>query len=244
MNDHRLVIKKSILFSGFEPRPSCIPSRCPIPARPEKILSAGLLMEIVHHFWMINDFLIFHLDQFSHLFSCIKSMRNSQMRSIRVALAVFLAKMRLGISNAVLASIFCLKNKRVIAQIIHDVSKALLNDFVCNNLGLGHIDRVSVLRDHQTSVSTKLMAERDDQVIIVMDGTYLFIQKSSDNKFQRRSFSMHKHRNLIKPMMITATVKAAIETILNTIQFSSSFLLASIFSVGWLHFECDRPFPS
>lgn len=166
------------------------------------------------------------------------------MRSIRVALAVFLAKMRLGISNAVLASIFCLKNKRVVAQIIHDVSKALLNDFVGNNLGLGHIDRVSVLRDHQTSVSTKLMTERDNQLIIVMDGTYLFIQKSSDNKFQRRSFSMHKHRNLIKPMMITATVKAATETILITIQFSSSPLLPSIFSVGRLHLECDRPFPS
>ena len=50
------------------------------------------------------------------------------------------------------------------------------------------------------------MAERDDQVIIVMDGTYLFVQKSSDHIFQRRSYSMHKHRNLVKPMIITATV--------------------------------------
>ena len=170
-------------------------------------------------------------------------MRNSPIRSIRIALAVFLAKMRLGISNTVLASIFCLKSKRVIAQIIHDVSKALLNDFVGNNLGLGHIDRVSVLRDHQTSVSTKLMTERDDQLVIVMDGTYLFIQKSSDNKFQRRSFSMHKHRNLIKPMMITATVKAGTEIIMNTIHFCLHPYSHRYFS-GRLHFERDRPFPS
>ena len=145
-------------------------------------------------------------------------MRNSKIRSIRVALAVFLAKMRLGISNTVLSSIFHLKNKRVVGHIIHDVSKALLKDFVPQNLGFGHIDRMSVLRYHQTSASTKLMAERDDQLIIVMDGTYLFIQKSSSNKFQRRSFSMHKHRNLIKPMMITATVNEEIKIIQNMIQ--------------------------
>lgn len=139
-------------------------------------------------------------------------MRNSQIRSIRVALAVFLAKMRLGISNAVLASLFYLKNKRVVAHIIHDVSKALLNDFGPQNLGLGHIDRMAVLQHHQTSAATKLMAERDDQLIIVMDGTYLYIQKSSSNKFQRKTFSMHKHRNLIKPMMITATVNEKIRS--------------------------------
>ena len=50
------------------------------------------------------------------------------------------------------------------------------------------------------------MADGDDQVIVVMDGTYLFVQKSGNNQFQRRSFSMHKHRNLIKPMITTATV--------------------------------------
>ena len=50
------------------------------------------------------------------------------------------------------------------------------------------------------------MAGRDDQLIIVMDSTYLYLQKSSNNEFQRRSFSMHKHRHLIKPMIITATV--------------------------------------
>ena len=55
------------------------------------------------------------------------------------------------------------------------------------------------------------MTDRDDQAIIVMDGTYLYLQKSSNNEFQRRSFSMHKHRNLIKPMIITATVNVRSE---------------------------------
>jgi hypothetical protein len=50
------------------------------------------------------------------------------------------------------------------------------------------------------------MAQRNDQAILVADGTYLFVQKSSDNEFQRRSFSMHEHRNLVKLMIITAEV--------------------------------------
>lgn len=149
---------------------------------------------------------VFHSDQFNHLLNNISSMRNSRLRSIRVALAVFLAKMRLGLSNAVLASIFHLNGKRSVSRTVNGVSKALLKDFVPHHLGFTHIDRDSVLRHHQTSISSKLLVDRDDQVIIVMDGTYLFVQKSRDNKFQRRSFSMHKHRNLIKPMLITATV--------------------------------------
>lgn len=151
-----------------------------------------------------------HSDQFNHLVNSISSMRNSRIRSIRVALAIFLAKMRLGLSNTVLASLFHLNDKRSVSRSVNAVSKALLKDFVPFHLGFQHIDRDSVLRHHQTSISSELMVERDDQVIIVMDGTYLFIQKSGDNKFQRRSFSMHKHRNLIKPMIITATVSKTI----------------------------------
>ena len=133
-------------------------------------------------------------------------MRNSSVRSVRAALALFLVKMRLGMSNRVLSSLFRLQSKRVVSRIVHQVAEALLKDFVPYHLGFQHIDRETVLQHHQTSISSQLMTDHDDQVIIVMDGTYLFIQKSSNNSFQRRSFSMHKYRNLIKPMITTATV--------------------------------------
>jgi hypothetical protein len=135
-----------------------------------------------------------------------KGIRNSPVRSTRVALAVFLAKMRLGLSNTVLASMFHFENKRTVSRIIHAAATALTRDFVPLYLGFRHIDRNAVLREHLARIATQLMTERDDQVIIVMDGTYLFVQNSSNNLFQRRSYSMHKHRNLIKPMIITATV--------------------------------------
>ena len=66
------------------------------------------------------------------------------------------------------------------------------------------------------------MADRDDQLIIVMDSTYLYLQKSSNNEFQRRSFSMHKHRNLIKPMIITATVYVFVTIIHKIFKFEKA----------------------
>jgi hypothetical protein len=187
--------------------------------------------------------LIFHLDQFDNLLNNIISMRNSYVRSIRVALTVFLVKMRLGVSNRVLASLFHLKNKRVVSRIIHEVTEALLKDFVPYHLGFQHIDRKTILQHHQISIASQLMADQDDQVIVVMDGTYLYVQKSSNNKFQRRSFSMHKHRHLIKPMITTATVSITysyFECITSLEKLLERFILNVIYIcyTGRIHLEC------
>ena len=54
-------------------------------------------------------------------------MRNSNNRSVRVAVAIFRgngAKMRLGVSNDVLATIFHIYDKRAVSRIIHQVTNA------------------------------------------------------------------------------------------------------------------------
>lgn len=43
------------------------------------------------------------------------------------------------------------------------------------------------------------------QALLVLDGTYIFIQKSKNFAFQRNSFSFHKGRPLVKPMVIVST---------------------------------------
>lgn len=133
-------------------------------------------------------------------------MRNSSIRSVRVAVAVFLMKMRLGLSNRVLAVLFHLNNKRVVSHIVGQVRTALMKDFVPFHLGFQHIDHQVAIDQHQTAIATILHTTRPHQLCVVADGTYLFIQKSMDNQFQRRSFSTHKYRNLIKPMVLTTTV--------------------------------------
>ena len=149
-------------------------------------------------------------------------MLNSRVGSIRVTLAVLLVKMPLGVSNRALGSIFHLESKRTISGIIHEAAKALSKDLVPYNLRFQHIERNTVLRYHQTSVALQLMTGRDNQLIIVLDSTYLYLQKSSNNEFQHRSFSMQKHRNLIKPMIITATVNAFVTIIWKIFKFEKA----------------------
>jgi hypothetical protein len=133
-------------------------------------------------------------------------MRNCRIRSIRDGRLVILAKLRLSLSKNQLATVFRIQSKRAICRIIQEVSRALLKDFVLKYLGFQLISREYLLHHRQIFITTQMMAQRDDQVISVMDGTCLFVQKSSGSAFQRRSFGMHKHRNLIKPMNKTATV--------------------------------------
>lgn len=41
--------------------------------------------------------------------------------------------------------------------------------------------------------------------VACVDGTYIYIYKSTNFSFSRRSFSLHKHRPLVKPMMVVTT---------------------------------------
>ena len=87
---------------------------------------------------------------------CIDNLRNIHIRSVRNALAVFYMKMRLSISNRVLASLFHLTNEQAISQVIRLMREALVQDFTAHHIGLQHIDRQTVLNHHRTSMATKL----------------------------------------------------------------------------------------
>jgi len=47
-----------------------------------------------------------------------------------------------------------------------------------------------------------LFAEGKNVAILIADGTYMYIEKSSNYSFQRRPLSMHKGRPLVKPMVV------------------------------------------
>lgn len=83
--------------------------------------------------------------------------------------------------------------------------QALLKDFVPLNLGLSHVSREEVINHHTRKLAQSLFTESDDKVILVLDGTYIYIQKSNNFQFQRRSYSVHKGKPLVKPMVIVTT---------------------------------------
>lgn len=72
-------------------------------------------------------------------------------------------------------------------------------------LGFKHLTRDTVIQKQQRPLAKELFCPSDEKAILVLDGTYIYVQKSTDFAFQRRSFSMQKHRHLVKPMMIVST---------------------------------------
>ena len=115
--------------------------------------------------------------------------------------------MRHGLSNPLLGTLFFLRSQRSVSRIIHQIRQRLIKDFVPNHIGLSRIQREAVIHKHTTAIANELLTHKADQVCLVMDGTYLCIQKSSVRAFQHQTYSVHKHRNLIKPMIICTTVR-------------------------------------
>ena len=97
-------------------------------------------------------------------------------------------------------------SKSSLRRAISAVRKALLINFVPENLGFHHISRDQIINDHTRPLAQTLFGSVEkNQVILVLDGTYIYVNKSNNFHFQRRSYSMHKGRPLIKPMVIVST---------------------------------------
>lgn len=81
-----------------------------------------------------------------------------------------------------------------------------MKNFVPRHLGFQHISHQELCLHHITPIARKLFTSVDnqDQAVLILDGTYIYIQKSHDYEFQRLSYSLHKNRPLVKPMMVVA----------------------------------------
>ena len=144
---------------------------------------------------------------FNNLCSCIppSSLRNTQNRTARVAVACLLVKLRLGISHQVLAALFSFPDKVTVSRVIHSARKALIAHFVPRFLGFQHISRREVIEWHTRSLAMELLSDQPDRAILILDGTYIYCQKSANNVLQRRTYSMHKGRPLLKPLLVVTT---------------------------------------
>ncbi|CAF4373861.1 unnamed protein product [Rotaria magnacalcarata] len=148
-------------------------------------------------------------DNFNDFAQIISSstIRPSCNRSIRTAVGIYLCKLRLDISNRLLACMFQIADKRTVSRIINSARQAIVKSFVPDNLGFGHVTREDVIGRHTTTIARELMCGGDstDIAIIIIDGTYLYNQTSRNNEFRRTTFKLYKKRSLLKPMMIVTT---------------------------------------
>ncbi|XP_061168891.1 uncharacterized protein LOC133178157 [Saccostrea echinata] len=132
--------------------------------------------------------------------------RPSKSRSIRTCIAILLTKLKTSLDNKMLAVMFNM-SKPQIRRAVSTARQALCNSFVPQHLGFQHVTRDTIIQEHTRPLAKELFAPSfaDEKAILVLDGTYIYVQKSTNFAFQRRSFSMQKHRHLVKPMMIVST---------------------------------------
>lgn len=141
--------------------------------------------------------------QFNSLFDSIPSLNQQTRynRTPRTDLAIYLCKLRTGAPNNRIGTIFNVAEASVARKILK-VRTCLLTDFVPEHLGLDHISRNEVIQ-HGRILPTNIFGNEEMlKAIVIFDGTYLFIEKSSNFLFQRKTYSLHKYRNLIKPFLI------------------------------------------
>jgi hypothetical protein len=115
---------------------------------------------------------------FEHLIQLLadSSIKNSSNRSFRNAVGLFLTKLRLGIRNKVLTTIFQFSNPKAVARTLTAVRQAMLSHFVPHYLGFNHISRQDVINNHSSPLAHRLLTEEANTAVLVIDGTYLYIQ--------------------------------------------------------------------
>lgn len=146
-------------------------------------------------------------NQFEELFTyCDPVLCNETLRYInRKDLLVFLCKMKQGMSDDFLRTIFDYSSRQNVSSVIDLVSLLLLARFVPNNIDPESINRQQFIHQHVTDFANKLYnpEPQERKVVVAIDATYAYIDKSSNFRVLQQSYSLHKY-HLLKPTLIVA----------------------------------------
>ncbi|CAH2101198.1 unnamed protein product [Euphydryas editha] len=138
--------------------------------------------------------------QFKQILDEVPRLNNAHRGA--TALAAYLTKLKTGDSD-----------KRRLYETIRNTLERLRSiarelqtqDFVPQNLGLQHMTRQKIAEGNLIIPNGLFASTNQIKPIVIMDGTYVFIQKNSNYKYQKQTYSMHKLSNLVKPFILTYT---------------------------------------
>lgn len=141
-------------------------------------------------------------DQFMNILEQTPSLSNVSTRP-KTSLACYLMKLRSGEANERLATLFNM-SRRTLERHLTFARDSLLLDFVPRHLGYDHLNRIDVA-NRNLQVPNAIFGNANAlnrKAIVIADATYIYIQKSANYLFQKRSYSLHKYTNLLKPFLI------------------------------------------
>lgn len=111
-------------------------------------------------------------------------------------------KMRTGFASEDIANLFHV-SRATTDRLINKIRPVLKNDLVPHYVNF--IRSRDELIQHNTAMSNGLMdPENERKVMLVCDGTYIYIEKSQNYTHQKKTFSRQKKRNFIKVMNVTS----------------------------------------
>ena len=143
-------------------------------------------------------------ENLNKLCGMMTSMRNSKTRTVLQALVVFLFKLRTGSSNNVIAAVLGLDYAQQVSDYCEEVMTSFEKDVLPNHFGYSSLSREDLV-NNQTSEIAKKLYELNDQLVLIFDGTYIRHEKSTNNNYQRKSYSIQKKVPLCKPFTICTT---------------------------------------
>ncbi|KAH9642646.1 hypothetical protein HF086_008259 [Spodoptera exigua] len=117
-----------------------------------------------------------------------------------LGLGALLMKMRTGDSDDRLSQLLMVPT-RTLERLMDKVRAILVQDFVPRYLGIQHISREQLLH-RNLIIPNAIYNQNNENTIIICDGTYIYLNKSSNYMFQKETYSLHKYRNLLKPFLL------------------------------------------
>jgi hypothetical protein len=131
----------------------------------------------------------------------LTSTKRSPTRNKIQLIALYRFWLRKGTDQKTLAKMFSERTSQEnISKYLSQIRQAIYLEFVPFYLGANK-PREFYLR-HNTPMTNRLFNLKDDELAIVVDGTYGRCEKSGNNRFQYASWSAQKQDNLIKPFLI------------------------------------------
>ncbi|CAF1003785.1 unnamed protein product [Brachionus calyciflorus] len=121
----------------------------------------------------------------------LADMKDSNVRTKSQALAIYLFWLKTGLNQEAIKAHFKIENRTDVSRYCEQVRAALSEFFVPNYLGCNSLRRDQWVTQNSI-IATELYSLSNDQFVVIADGTYIYCQKSSNNFFQRKSYSCPK----------------------------------------------------
>ena len=111
-----------------------------------------------------------------------------------------------------IAAILGLEREQQVSDFCRSVVKSFEKDILPSYFGFATLPRKTLI-ENQTSLVAKKLYGITDQLALIFDGTYIRHQKSSNNEYQRKSYSGQKKVPLCKPFTMCTTNGYVVEVL-------------------------------